>query len=223
MEAVACSPYAGQMRLGSRLADKRYSGNRRRASSGRLPVIAATVLLGACGSKSTTSTPECDWTELPDVLMTTLAGEQVGELSGSCLEKAGCGATSCIDSGAKPRTFTVARPGDEVLISVRNGTLVEGERCTPKCPPTLRVQQLGCGEFAGEHQELIDGQPWVVDLAPGSYWLWVYSHFVSRDGWSGQIAAGFGLTVDSDRDRTVARGITPDAGCGTQDGGAGAN
>lgn len=153
--------------------------------------------------------------------MTTLAGEQVGVFGSSCVQKEGCGGSSCIDGFTEPRAFTVTRPGDEVLLSLRSGTLVAGDRCFPACPPTLRVQPLECQSLAVDDHELIDGQPWVVDLPPGAYWLWVLSHFVSNDGWSGQISAGFGLTVDEHRERTILKHAVPDASCGVGDGGLG--
>jgi hypothetical protein len=97
--------------------------------------------------------------------------------------------------------LTVVHPDDEVTISMANGTLVSGTRCQPACPPTLRIQRLGCED---EYQTLLfdEDRPLILGLPPGMYAIWTDSHF-ETSGMTGQLYVGFGLWVDPTRERAL--------------------
>jgi hypothetical protein len=75
------------------------------------------------------------------------------------------------------------------------------------------VKKLGCQARPVEHATLVDGKPWTVDLGAGSYWVWVDSHFVTTNGWSGQVNVAFGLAVSSKGVRGVIEDASADGGC----------
>jgi hypothetical protein len=184
------------------------------------PSLAGTLLAPAlfsaflaCESEPAGPDADCPVVVPPRVTLATTAGEQVGTHGGYCIEHTGCGATSCTLGPAEPTQTTLVRPGDEVLFSVTNGELVAGRRCTPACPPILRVQKLDCQRWPVDHATLIDGKPWTVDLGAGNYWVELNSYFITRDGWSGQIGVGFGLVVSSNGARVVREGAPSDGGC----------
>jgi hypothetical protein len=128
--------------------------------------------------------------------LTSLAGEQSGAQGSYCVSNAADGCGSCVDRFAEPQALSVLLPDDEITISMPDGTLVSGPLCQPACPPTLRIQTLGCEE---EYQTVPfdEDQPLMLGLPEGSYAVWVDSHFEAPSGMAGQLHVGFGLVVTS--------------------------
>lgn len=56
-----------------------------------------------------------------------------------------------------------------------------------------------CGGRTGEQREIIEDQPWVVDLAEGTYVVWIESAFARADGLVGSTSVALGLVVDKAR------------------------
>jgi hypothetical protein len=151
---------------------------------------------------------DCQVDEPPAVLLTSLGGEQSGVQGSYCVSNVADGCGACADRHAEPHTFTVVHPDDEIVISMPSGMLVSGTRCQPACPPTLRIQRLGCEE---EYQTTLfdEDRPLMLGLPAGAYAVWADSHFEANSGLTGGLYVGFGLVVDATQERAV---IDMDAG-----------
>jgi ferredoxin len=169
-------------------------------------LLTLTSFATACASEaSVTSTdagsdrpdPVCVDGEPPDVVLKSEGGEQIGAQNSYCT---GCG--RCVDRFAWLQAFTYVHPGDTVTIDVPEGMLVSGgELCVAECPPRFWVLR-GCSRSIQEHPA-VEGEPWIVDLDPGTYTVLVGSHFEALTGLTGQLAVRFGLVVDASHERTV--------------------
>ena len=147
----------------------------------------------------------CPHLEPPDALLTTLVGVQSGIQGSYCGEFKETGCIRCVDREVGPEQVSVVRPGDDVTFSMPQGRLVEGENCSPACPPKLRIQRVDCGRVVSEQERRVtEDRPWAVELEPGVYVLVLESR-VDRatSGWQGEMSAFFGLIVDETRERGI--------------------
>jgi hypothetical protein len=183
------------------------------ARMSREPDIGVSLLLilaigvGGCDSDSAANgagTTKCPQPmQPPAVVMRGLGGEQVGVHGSFCLMARATGCGICIDRGVMPGEFMVVHPGDEVTFLMQEGALVEGDPCTPACPPTLRIGGPCLRDATADERPLVEDRAWTVDLAPGAYSVWVDSQFEGTVAWDGEIHVGFGLILDGSRAREV--------------------
>jgi hypothetical protein len=166
----------------------------------------------------------------PPVMLYTPIGSQAGVLGSTCTgnEVLGCG--SCDDRIFRyDKPFLLLHPGDNLRIDMPGAQVMGSDLCMPACPPSARVHLALCeadtlvvgtnGE-AAQRVLFQQDEPWVLDVQPGVYFLFVTTHFASPDGWSGQTNGLFGLIVDPSRERTLVNqapscGAAPSADAGT--------
>jgi hypothetical protein len=178
----------------------------------RLPLLFATLLLGACGTatgtqnlpassgptEATPTNPAETKPNLspPPIVLVTAAGKQVAVAGSSCVTRTdpdtGESSGVCADSTwPHPEKVSVVRPGDSVSVALSGALVDEGS--------SVEVLPLGC-----EHDVLrtIDLEPgkqstaFPVDLEPGAYELYVAARFEAEDGRSGDTSGSAGLLVD---------------------------
>ena len=174
----------------------------------RLPLLFATLLLGACGTatgtqnlpassgptEATPTNPAETKPNLspPPIVLVTAAGKQVAVAGSSCVTRTdpdtGESSGVCADSTwPHPEKVSVVRPGDSVSVALSGALVDEGA--------SVEVLPLGC-----EHDVLR-----TIDLEPGAYELYVAARFEAEDGRSGDTSGSAGLLVDEN----AALGVGP--------------
>lgn len=150
----------------------------------------------------------------PPLVLTMSAGDQTGVQGSFCSndDERGCGV--CADSvRLTAKHFTIVHSGDQVTLSMPDGTLVTPgpDQCQPACPPQVVVTSL-C-EDKGSSRTFAEDEAWTIDLDPGVYQLDASASF-SADELHGQTEETFGLIVDDARERGVVEAGAAGTTCG---------
>lgn len=139
----------------------------------------------------------CDQLAPPPVTMRTAQDTQSGVQGSFCIRRPEGQCSLCSEQNATVANFVSVTEGEKLSFDSGDAKLVAGTRCSPACPPTLRIQPAGDDGPITETRLLGDDQTWTVDLAPGTYELWLDTHHESSSS-EGQVYVGFGLKVESD-------------------------
>ena len=126
----------------------------------------------------------------PPILLVSAAGTQVAVAESSCVYGSGTGV--CIDtSDQQPEDLSVVRPGEDVVLRLRDASVTEGS-VTVRPLPDCR------GKTVAE-VELEPGPEtrWRVDLPAGQYELQVFARFEAADGRSGDASGSLGIVLDA--------------------------
>jgi hypothetical protein len=183
-----------------------------RAASALLVFAGCTGIDDAVSEHPVTDTPSdagapapclLDQLTPPPIVLTTSAGDQFGVQGSFCSndDQRGCGI--CADSvRLTAKHFTIVHSGDQVTLSMPDGTLVTpgADQCQPACPPQVLVTSL-C-DNKGSLRAFNEDEPWTIDLKSGAYRLDA-SAFFEADKLHGQTEETFGLIVDDTRERGV--------------------
>lgn len=177
-------------------------------------VVSIACLLGlasSCADSKSgqqTGATECD-NAPPKVIMSSSAGEQVGGYGSaciSCVNDNGNGSTVCSDGQTMTTGYSIVHPGDELTFSMPDGMFSDGMAL-------LRIRNLGCSSAEKEAlHEVEQDVPFTAELAPGRY-LITFSADFEAGRKSGGMAAGFGLIVDPDAERSVVTDGKVEADC----------
>jgi hypothetical protein len=175
------------------------------------------LVVSACNSNSESPDAGARAFMRPDVFLRSLAGEQLGNYIGICWpDSTDCGSFAEL----LPDRVSSVHTGDEITFAVPDGELVWGGNCNGDiCTPSLSVQGFDCGVSSVAREfPLSQSTPWIVDLDPGTYLLWLGARLRDQDGSAVDASIGFAVTVDDDAQREVypfetAQGLAcPDAG-----------
>jgi hypothetical protein len=135
----------------------------------------------------------------PAIELVSAAGTQLAVAESSCVTSTqdGQGVGVCGDTeDMKPRELSLVRPGEEIVIRLRDASVTEG---------TLEVRRLSCDIETFTELKLEAGPEtgWRVDIPPGQYELQVYADFEAPDGASGDVSGSLGIFVADDQSQKV--------------------
>jgi len=194
-----------------------------------LPLLLATLFLGACGSAVETqnlpassgpteegpTTPAVAKpnTRPPAIVLVSEAGKQVAVAGSSCVTytdpDTGEGSGVCSDSTwPHPTKVSVVRPGETVSVLLSGATVDE--------EGSVGVLPLGCEHDVLRTIDLPAGKQstaFPVDLDPGAYELYVFARFKADDGRSGDASGSVGLLVDEDASVGIEPSPAPSSNC----------
>ena len=143
----------------------------------------------------------------PPLLLSTSAGDQIGQQLSFCSNNQELGCGICADAAEIPvKRFTIAHKGDSLTLGMPKGTLITPgpDRCQPACPPQIAIMSL-CSHELIDQRAITEDEAFMVDLTPGLYELVADASF-EADPLTGSTGSSFGLVIDD----SLERGIVDD-------------